>query len=196
MGMKELYYKFLAHYLLLLKDPEIGSIMVDTTTILRSLCSDAYLQELQEAKMDDHGNLRPGEKLRTQLQEIEYREPNSRMNSLIMQAKAYKKDLILIHHADDEYANTLVNGQYVKAPTGKRIRKGWRPLVNLVDMVVKSYSKIESVPNPDKPGESKKVYMPYCLIELAAPPTLIGMELREPTFELLVNLRKMARGEM
>jgi len=198
-GMKELWYRFYAHFMALLADEKISSIIVDTGTLLWSVCCDGLLQEKQETQCDDRGNLLPGQKLRQQLLEIEYKDANQRMRSLFYQAKARKKNLIVVHHATDEYKNMLVKGELTKAPTGKRKIHGWRQLGDSADMVINVYIKMEKQTAPyqaDVMGrEIKELPVPHCSVDLCEKLEMVGMEFREPTFEQLEGVLNIFRGE-
>ncbi|GAH12166.1 unnamed protein product, partial [marine sediment metagenome] len=99
------FYKWAAKYITHLRDPEIASIVIDTFTLHYSITCDAYLQEKQELQLplrpDGRGS--DGKELRSQLLQIEYREPNNRIRGVLYQAKSCKKNLVLVHHARDEY---------------------------------------------------------------------------------------------
>jgi len=180
-GIKELWYKFLVHYIMLLNDPQIISIVIDTSTLLWEVCSLGYLQEKQEIQLDPQGNLRSGEKkLRESLLPIEYKEPNIRMRGLVYQAKVHSKHLILTHHSRDEYGPMLIKGEVVEAKTGKKERSGWSPLGDGADIIVHTSIK-------DK--------IPYCNVELAEVLELVGMEFKEPSFDKIMEAVKMIRGE-
>jgi len=197
-GMKELWYRFLSHYYHLLDVPDsiCTSVCIDTATVMWETCHNALLQEKQEAQLDANGNIKPQYKeLRESLIQIEYSEANRRMRGLVYQAKAKGKNLILVHHADDEYGNVLgKDGTITKGLTGRRKRKGWGQLGDSADMIVHTYLKDEPVLNSGKPTGAK-VKVPYCTIELAELLELSGMEIREPTFDQIETMLRMMRGE-
>jgi hypothetical protein len=174
-GMRELYYQILADYVIALRDPNIKTIVVDTGTLLWEITTDAYLQEKQEAQPD---------KLRAQLTELEYKEPNIRMRGFVYNAKAMDKHLVLTHHSREEYANAMVNGQSTKAPTGRKERSGWKSLGDGADMIVHTYLK----------GAGKDAKY-YCQVDLTFTQAMAGFEMLDPTYEKLSKMEKMMRGE-
>lgn len=205
-GMKELFYKFLANYVKHLQDAKVATIIIDTATMLKQVTDDAYLQEKQEAQMDAKGNLLAGQKLREQLTQIEYKEPNSRTRGIYYNAKASGKHLILVHHARDEYKPTTHydnQGRMVteNMPTGKRERAGFATLGDSADLIVHTYIENEPVLDADeKPVIDKATKkplttpVPYCTVELSEVLQMVGMNIRVPTFDMLMQMVEMMRG--
>jgi len=191
-GIKELWYKFLIDYIALLEDEKVASIVVDTATLLWEIDCTGYLQEKQELQLNPQGNLLPGEKLRVSLLPIEYREPNIRMRGLIYQAKVHGKHLALTHHSRDEFKPMPTKDGIVEQRTGIKERAGWSPLGDGADVIVHTYLKSEPIPNTNT-KQMKSV--PYCKVELAEVLELVGMEFKEPTFELINNAIRKIRGD-
>jgi len=176
-GMKELFYEFAGKFIAHLKDPNIATIMVDTGTLLYDVTIQGYLQELQEKPVA------AGKNVRTQLQQIEYREAYIRMRGFAYQAKAHRKHLIVTHHASDEYGLVrTADGGMGKGPTGKRELHGWKQWGDSADVLGHTWW--------DK--EKKK---PYFMAELAEVKELEGMEFEEPTYEKIMAVIRMVRGE-
>ncbi len=195
-GIKELFYRWLTAYLGHLRDTNLASVVVDTSTLLYSITCDGYLQEKQEIQLDSRGNILPGEKLRVQLTQLEYREPNNRMRGIIYNAKAAGKNLILTHHERDEYKlQPQKDGSLAQSPTGRKERAGFATLGDSADFIVHTYIKEEI--QPVQPGQ-KPTYLrvPYCKVELASVQELVGMELATPTFDMIDRIAKMMRGEV
>ena len=182
-GMKELFYQFTARFLTHLKNPNLQSIMVDTGTLLYEITCTGYLQELQEKQLADPGNTKP---IRTSLQPIEYREPYIRMRGFIYQAKAHRKNLILTHHATDEYGMVIgSDGRLVEGKTGKRVLHGWGQLGDGADIIAHTY------------WDSKKDES-WCDIELAEVKELERAKFQNPTYEDIskaISLIKTSRAE-
>jgi len=183
-GMKELFYQWASKYINHLRNPEIASIVIDTFTLHYGVTCDCYLQEKQELqlplKADGKGS--DGKELRSQLLQIEYREPNTRIRGIIYNAKAAKKNLILVHHARDEYKpQPQRDGSIASSPTGKRERAGFSTLGDSADVIVKAYWD---------DGKGK----PFCKVELAEVKTLEGMVFEEPSFAKIDKVIKMMKG--
>lgn len=183
-GMKELFYQWAAKYIAHLQNPDIATIVIDTATLHYSITCDAYLQELQEKQLP----LRPdglgsdGKSLRTQLIQVEYREPNTRIRGVLYQAKANSKHLILVHHARDEYKPMLQkDGTIATQASGKRERAGFSTLGDSADVIVHTYW-------------DSKVNKPFCKVELAEVKQLEGMVFEEPTFGIIDKAIKMMKG--
>jgi len=181
-GMKELFYQWLARYIQHLDDSNIATIVVDTATLLWEITCQGYLQEKQELqlplKADGMGS--DGKSLRVQLQPPEYREPNTRMRGVVYQAQLREKHLVLTHHATDEYGPILLkDGGISDGKTGKRIRHGWTWLGDAADIIVHTYYNNSF----------------HCKVELAGEPGLLGMEFNDPTYDKITNAIRMIRGD-
>jgi len=194
-GIKELFYELVNSYFKHLKDPNIKSIVVDTGTLLyNSLVCDGYLQELQERAVAE------GKPPRASLIQIEYKEPYDRMRGIVYQAKAFHKNLILTHHASDEYKPMPQrDGGIAVTQTGKRQRHGWGQLGDAVDLMIHTYTKPEPVIDPatNKPAKpASSIVVPYGQVELSTVLEMVGIEYRVPTFEMLDSTMRMIRGEL
>jgi hypothetical protein len=193
-GIKELSYQFLTNYFRHLKD-DTTTIMVDTGTLLyNTVICDGYLQELQEKQLSNPNNTLP---LRTSLQPLEYREPYDRMRGIVYQAKANRKNLIMTHHASDEYKPMpQKDGGIATQATGNRIYHGWTQLGDSVDIMLHCYIKVEQQESEVNGKKVKRpVRVPYCKVDLASVQELIGTEFREPTLPMIIDTIKMIRGE-
>ena len=185
-GIKELWYEFATGFIKNVQNPDVQTIVVDTGTLLYELTCTGYLQEKQELQMP----LRPDGKgsdnkaLRVSLLPIEYREPYIRMRGFLHQAKAYRKNLVLTHHAADEYGLIrLRDGGMGEGKTGKRVLHGWTQLGDGADIITHNYW-------------DKTLKKPMCEVELAGDAKeLEGMVFQEPTYDKLVTTIKMMRGE-
>jgi len=99
--------KFERTYEMALNDPEVRVLFVDTGTQMHRLNADEYLENYIKRN-------RPN---RTQLQQIEYRIPNSRTRAKIMAAREAQKLLVISHYETSVYAE-----EFVQQPDGS-IRK-------------------------------------------------------------------------
>jgi len=184
-GMKELFYHWATEYVKHLQDPDIASIVIDTATILKTVTDDCYLQELQEKQLplDPITGLGSDKKsLRTQLLQIEYKEPNSRTRGIYYNAKSHNKHLVLVHHARDEYKPMPQrDGSMANAPTGKRERSGFATLGDSADIIAYTYW-------------DDKLKKPYCKIELAEVKELEGVVFETPTFQKIQSAIDMIKG--
>jgi hypothetical protein len=205
-GIKELFYQWLFDFIKLMEDDKqvlakfklkepAATIIIDTGTLLyNTVICDGYLQELQEKQLKPDGTLvDPKDRLRTQLQQQEYREPYDRMRGVVYNAKARGKNLIMTHHATDEFKPMpQKDGSIAMGNTGKRERHGWKQLGDSVDLMVHTYIKEENSKNTE--GKVSKVRVPYCMVELAEVQELVGMEFREPTFDQIAQVVQAVRG--
>jgi len=184
-GMKELFYEFATNYIKHLQDKDLATIVIDTATILKTVTDDCYLQELQEKQLplDPITGLGSDKKqLRSSLIQIEYKEPNNRTRGIYYNAKSHGKNLVLVHHARDEYKPQLQrDGTIANSPTGKRERSGFTTLGDSADVIVHTYW-------------DDKAMKPYAKVELAEVKELEGMVFEAPTFEKLDKTIKMLKG--
>jgi len=137
-GHSELWAEFTDNFQKDCKNPLVGGIVWDTSTSVWALCRDAYLQEIQR-----------GNSNRKQLLQIEYGEPNQRMNRLFAMAKAHKTYLISVHHETDEYITVTMGGRPVldqdgnpkTATSGKKLPDGFRYTTGKADWVLYTYEQ-------------------------------------------------------
>jgi hypothetical protein len=121
-GYANLWYdRYITEFIVGLETPEIKTIVVDSATLLWTLCHTALLEEKQ-AKSPT----------RESLIEIEYAEANKRMESLIALAREYKKNLVYIHHVTDKYAVMNIEGRSQSVPVGEK-HAGWKHITKFVD---------------------------------------------------------------
>ena len=197
-GMKELFYEMVDKYIKHLRDPKIATIVLDTGTMFYNLVCDAYVQEKQELQLPlrPDGMGRDGKPLRIQLQQHEYREPYSRMAGIIYQAKAHKKNLVITHHATDEYGMVQLGGGVLgQGMTGKRQLHGWKKLGTTCDVMGKTYWD-DKVPVMDDKGTlTGYTGKPFFDVELGEIQELRGMKFEEPTYDKINQVIKMIRGE-
>jgi len=119
------------------ENSDIKTIVWDTATVEWKLCTDGFLEELQQK----------GE--RKQLLQIEYGEPNSRQNTMLQAAAIYRKNLVLVHHETDEYAPITMGGRAVtdaegnpkSAPTGRKLPDGFRYTTGKCDWIIHTVIK-------------------------------------------------------
>ena len=183
-GMKELFYQFAGGFIKHLRDPDIKTIFVDTGTLLYEVTCTGYLQEKQEIQLNPDGSVKPKENLRVSLLPIEYREPYIRMRGFIYQAKAHGKNLVMTHHAADEYGMVrLSDGKIGEGKTGKRVLHGWGQLGDGADVVGHTY------------WDSKE-QKPYFDVELAEVKELEGMTFTKPTYDKISGVINLLRNSM
>lgn len=184
-GMRELFYQFAGGFIKHLNDPEIKTIVVDTGTLLYETTCMGYIQEKQEMQLPlrPDGMGKDGKPLRTSLLPVEYREPYIRMRGFIYQAKAHDKNLVMTHHATDEYGMVrLKDGGLGEGKTGKRMLHGWGQLGDGADIMVHTWW-------------DKALKKPFCEVELAEVKELEGMTFETPNYEKIITTTKMMRGE-
>jgi len=138
-GMKELWYNFLTEFYESCMTPEVQTITIDTWFQVWEMVRLAVLQEKQEAQLDESGRLKKGEeRLRTNLLQIEYAEPNARMRNLLFYARGMGKNLVLITYDRDQYKPQLdESGRLVEVRTGKKDFALWGETLKHADVALR-----------------------------------------------------------
>jgi len=85
-------------------------------------------------------------------------------------------------------------GATSSADFGKVMGATMKELGDSADIIVHTYLKDEPVLDDKGKQTGKKVKVPYCQIELAEVLELSGMELREPTYDMINQMLEMMRG--
>lgn len=196
-GYKEVWQKFIREFVTAITG-DCKSINMDTGTIMWKLMGDVLLQEKQE-KQIEVARLKgiPTDKvdLREQLMEIEYKPLNDMMRNIIYMAKSHGKNLIITHHSRDAYKDAVVDGKVLKMSTGKRERAGFKSLGDSTDMMVKTYIEVEQVDIGGGRKAPKRV--PYCEICVESfPISLVGLKIKEPSYDKLSGMIEMLTGKM
>lgn len=187
-GAKELWLKFLKDYLKALEDKEVKTIALDTGTQVWEVDKSGFLQERQER------DVAAGKVPREAILQIEYGEPNARMRSIYNAARGYKKHLVVTHYSRDEYRPRLnpQSGMMESASTGKLQLAGFGETPNMVDLVIYTY-KVEKG-KIDSPDYSQQLWGVITTSGLGI--ELCGNIIQDVTYEKIVNLQKMLKGEV
>ncbi len=171
-GYLETWDQFVSQFEKDCADPEIFTIVLDTGTVVWALCRDAYLEQIQKTSPN-----------RVQLIQIEYGEPNRRMDGLYTLAKSYQKDLVVTHHESDEYVPMLdgqgramldQNGVQKSMITGNKLPEGFRHSLGLSDWAIQT-KMVDNKPV----GIVRKSAYGF---------DLLGKELNIPTYNVLVKM--------
>jgi hypothetical protein len=173
-----------------LRDTGIKSIFIDTGTQMWKANTQEYLENHVK-------RVNPN---RIQLQQMEYRTPNDRMRSKILAARTCGKILMIAHYETDEREERWVprpDGGVIKetVKTGRKEHAGFGEMRNLTDMHLRVFTKMTHEMNVA--GVAQDRLVPYARIETPgwAPLNAVGLEIAEPTYDLLVLMVKTMRGE-
>ena len=199
-GMRELWQEIAQDFVEACQEPAVKTIVLDSATLLWSICHNSYLQELQDKQLAQYKttNLPFDENnYRERLQPIEYGPANDKMRTIVHTARSYKKNLILVHYPTDEYGMITDNkGNMVEGKTGIKILDGFKETVKLADLVLWTRVKdVEVGGGINKKGTIEKqpiAKITKCGIEglgLSA----VDLEI-SATFEAIVNLRNTMAG--
>lgn len=195
-GMKELWQEVVTDFVAACQDAALKTIVLDSSTLLWQVCHNSRLQELQEIQLARWKKEHPNQPFdendyRERLQPIEYGPANDRMRTLLHTARAFSKNLVLVHYPTDEYGTIQdAKGNMVEGKTGKVILDGFKETVKLVDLVVWTSIKSTAVEGVEKKSAVAKITK--CGIEgmgLSA----VGLEV-EATYEGIINLKNLMLG--
>jgi hypothetical protein len=177
MSFTEVYHRGLS-------DPNIKTIFWDTGTQVWKANTQEYLETVIAKKNS-----------RRQLLQIEYREPNDRMRSLIMEARQSNKILLIGHYETDDYQEQFVSvpgGSLVKdsVKTGRKLHAGFGEMPFITDSHFYTY-----VNHVLQPGNTY-LHIPYLRIEVTGnfPMNATGYEIAEPSYDKLMVALAMFRG--
>lgn len=156
---------------------------IDTGTTLWKADCQEYLENYVMQK----------NKSRRQLQREEYREPNDRMSALIKEIRDSDKVLFISHQETDDYEEAFVtnnSGSMVKESrkNGKRVHHGFGDMVYLADIHLRFYLKV---------GAQSGYIVPHCQVQKSglAPLNMLGMEIENPTYPLLMRYIQYYRAQ-
>ena len=202
-GVRQLWQRFLQDYVAVLEDKKLynkipfATIMIDTATKMRRAANEMTLQVKQEAQIA-RGVTPEHELFRERLLEIEYGEPNTKLQSIIQAPVQYGKNLVLIHHADDEYKKQLVtdkagNQKIESVATGNKVMDGFKRTTEAADIVMKIYKEeVVEVVNGSK--KTRKVFRGI-VTKSGLHAQLEDMMFDDPSYEQIMAALKMLRGE-
>lgn len=126
-GYMEQWSYFLEIFAKAIQDPAVGTVVVDTMTLLRKNKCDAYLQEIQEKKP------------RKQLLQIEYGHPDGAVRNLFTFAQSLKKNLIVVHHLRAIYVPIVKpDGTTDTAPNGEYEHDGVKDSNRYIDVGIRN----------------------------------------------------------
>ena len=187
-AVTNMWHQFETDYETALKDPQVVALFIDTGTQMHRLNADEYLENYVK-------KLKPG---RHQLQQIEYRIPNSRTRAKYMSARSANKLLIVSHYEADIYAEQFVthpDGSMTKESvrTGAKTHSGFAEMPYISDQHIQLYLKNVNI-NP----MTGKEQMPPILKTVARfttpnPPMAMGVEIPDPTYQKVVDTIEMIR---
>ena len=190
-GVKETWYRFLTDYVDVLDNEArapngepFTSVVVDSAPMLWDLLCSGYLQEKQERQ-------RPDEKLREQLIQIEYSEPNARFRAVIYGARESRKNLILTHQLTDEREDRLVDGKVQSVVVGQR-SAGWKHIGKECDLEVQVAARWTNTQNN---GSVTRKLLPVGKVTLSGLSLdLVDQELVAPSWDMLAQMVEVYRA--
>lgn len=172
-GVKEFWYKLLTDYSLMVRDPEVSTIMIDSFTFLWEVCHMGLLQERQEKKPD-----------KETLGEIEYADANLRIRTMIYQARMQRKNLILTTPMTDVRVDKLIRGEIKSVVIGTKYA-GWRHAGKEVDFIIETSIREETT-------ESGIVNIPHArILKSAVGLELVGLKVDNLNWSMLDGLIRM-----
>ena len=209
-GVRELYVKATEDFLNMVDDKDISTIVWDSMPKFWKMIAGSVLQEKQELQLAEwlkrftldqiKEKLLIGElKLREQLLQIEYGDPNERVRNFINASKDRDKNFILIVTLDDERKPQIVSGKLEQVPTGGRVPAGWRwdHLKQEVDLVITTRIEMEKVVREENGKKNTSIVpFPYGKVTLSGEGLeLLNLDIKEPSWDKLEKLIKLRTGK-
>ncbi|MCK9597452.1 MAG: ATP-binding protein [Sphaerochaeta sp.] len=198
-GYKQLWQSIVIDFVAVCQSPRVRTIVTDSATQLWTVCHTSLLQEKQEIQIAK-GVKPDSNDFRERLQAIEF--PNDRMRELIYTARSAGKHLIMTHYPKDVYANKVGDKGVESYATGEQTPDGFKHTVQLDDIVIRTYTELDNrkelapgVINADyrKPRPFAKIDLKCGLSGMGM--TAVGLELPEPSYQGLMQLQSLLRGE-
>ena len=195
-GMKELWQQIVTDFVAACQDASVKTIVIDSATLLWSICHNSHLEELQERQLANHKSKNPNRPFdendyRERLQPVEYGPANDRMRTILHTARAFQKNLILTHYPTDEYGTIPdAKGNMVEGKTGIKILDGFKETGKLVDLIV--WVSIKETVNAGKKNKYPIARITKCGIE-GMGLNAVGLEI-PATYEDFINLKNLMEG--
>ena len=181
-GYKEVWQQIVVDFVAACQNIKVQTIVIDSATMLWSICHTSLLQEKQEIQLSN-GVKTEDPRFRERLQPVEF--PNDRMRSLIYTARSCKKNLVLTHYPKDVYASRATEKGIEEFRTGETTPDGFKDTQKLVDAVVKL--------EVSKKNEVTAVFTKCALEGMGM--TAVGLTLPEASYNGIIELQKSMSGE-
>lgn len=189
-GMLEAWQKIIMCFLKAVQDPKVKTIVFDTWTMAWTVSHRSVLQEIQEKQMAKGVVV---SEVRESLMSKDYGPANDRMTGIIQTARAYKKNLVLVHYPREIYATRIGKNGPEEYNTGKQEPDGFKHTTKLADIVIRTDLKET---RDIKAG--KVSYQPQGQVTLCGLNGLgmdaVGMYLPECSYSGIVMLRELMSG--
>jgi len=187
-GYKPLWEQIVVDFVGACQVPVLKSIMTDSATKGWEICHRTVLQDKQDIQLAS-GVKETDPKFRERLQPVEY--PNEKMHSVIYTAKSFGKNLILIHYPADEYKEKVTERGVESYTTGGILPDGFKKTKEAANVIIWTYLDRDNTPRAkiDDNPLAKKCSLPGIGV------TGIGLELPSPSYQGLMELQAMMKGD-
>jgi len=165
-----------------LNDPQVRVLFIDTGSQMHNLNSDEYLENYVKRNKPN----------RHQLQQIEFRIPNSRTRAKIVAARDAQKLLIISWYERPIYVEQFVqrpDGSMVKesVETGEKTHKGYGDIAYAVDQHMQLFLRNTNVDLVTGAQLAPPKLTSFVKFLKPNPPPIYGLELPEPTYKKMVR---------
>jgi hypothetical protein len=173
--------KFEKLYEQALNDPQVRVLFIDTGSQMHKLNADEYLENYVKRNKPN----------RHQLQQMEYRLPNSRTRAKVMAAREANKLLIISHYETDVYIEQFVqksDGSMAKesVKSGQKTHSGFGEIPYLTDHHLQLFLKNVNVDATGKELQPPKLKT-VARILTPNPPNAFGEEILEADYIKLIQ---------
>lgn len=197
LGKHENWMLLTKKFIEVIQREDIDVVVFDTAKVLWSICHGSVLQEKQNAQLEDALAKTPGAdpaiidahiEWRKQLIQVEFTLPNERMENLIVLARTYEKDLVLINHQRAVYGPQLVKGVVEMVPIpGKFELDGFSHTEKLSDWVFITHK--EGVPIENDPT-NKNIKFTTLVDKCPLGAQVVGQTVTNLTLPMAINLAR------
>jgi hypothetical protein len=171
-GCIALWNEIIADLKTVYEDPNIKTLVFDTSTLLWKIRTGAHLEKVQQKNPE-----------RVRLSQMEYSEPNADMGGMLGACRTYEKNLALVHHVGGIYQDKLTQQGVQSMRIGDTL-DGFSHTGKLVDMIIHT-DKVEA----DGKAQIKAKIL-TCGLTLAAE----GQEFINPSFDKILACVNSLRG--
>ena len=187
-GKQETFEVTLEKYAEVLSTPSYDNVIVDTWRELWYICHRAYLQELQQDRIDRNAEIRRN------LMELDYATPNGWMDNWMSISKGFRKNLLLISHERPvrvQMTDAEGRTKSVEDPSGRMELDGYRHTLRKVDWSVVTGFEAQCQRPCNQEGKCPGWHF-YCIIEKSpVGQELVGYKLYDPSYDKIIQIAQI-----
>ena len=181
--IESVWKQFIKDYAVAIRHKKVNTLSLETATRWWGSNHTTYLQQLQKNKPD-----------RERLLPVEYGEPNNRMAAVINAARTMDKNLVLVHHLRHKHKDIMTASGVQSIELETLEPDGFKYTGSLVELEIwMEQGMVQPEGDDDEalpvPGTIGTISLSGLALELK------GMKIENPTYDKIVKLVEMFRGE-